>query len=149
MHKDLHDSIKKYSSSTKTFNPCLSNYSVCLRNWPRAPGLRGEERDGNSRRAGSCHLGCWIGAFLFLPEYLASCSGFHAKAWVCVHSNLFYSFIVVRSACFVLSQYRKGGTHTLAFCSTHRILYTVAVVSWCLSTLEDSGVSSHLAPPKL
>lgn len=111
------------------------DYSVCMKSWPRAPGLQVKEGEGNSTRGGSCHLGCWTWVFLFLPKYSAFCPSFHAVGvGMCpLWPELFIHFCSKCLLCACMVQKRRCPHMYLRLI----VLYTVALVhsgipSWCL-----------------
>lgn len=119
MSKDLQDSLKKYPSSTKPFNPPLSERFCRLEKLARAPGLQGKEDEGISRRGGSCYLGWWTWAFLFFPEYSTFCFSFTFMKSRCVSTC--FSMHGVGSPRFIVSWCKKGAAHSYSpFCSARR-----------------------------
>lgn len=132
MSKDLQDSLKKYPSSTKPFNPPLSERFCRLEKLARAPGLQGKEDEGISRRGGSCYLGWWTWAFLFFPEYSTFCFSFHLhEKQVCVYL-LFHAWSRKSSLCSLMVQKRSCPLIlTFLFC-TQGFLHTVVPLSCCL-----------------
>lgn len=123
------------------------NYSVCMKSWPRAPELQVKEGEGNSRRGGSCHLGCWTWMFLFLPKYSAFCSPFHAVGvGMCpLWPVLFIHCCKKCLLCALTVQKRRcPRTYLLAYYSAHSgsctQWYSVLVFA-----LGESGVPSRLA----
>lgn len=148
--KDLYDSIKKHPLARRHLILLCQNYSISLKSWPRAPGLQGKEGERNSRRR---QLPFWLvdlSISLLTRVFELLLFLYLHKVGMCLLWPVF-PFMVVRSACFVLSRCGKGAAHSRSpflFCAQW-FLHTVATVSWCLSTLGGSGVPSRLALPQL
>lgn len=90
MHKDIYDSIKKYSSSTRSFNPPLTKL-FCLKVGigPWVQGRKGEKEP-------------------FFFTWMLNLLIFAFKPSACVCSDQCVMFIVEGCSCFVLSV-QKGG----------------------------------------
>lgn len=114
------------------------NYSVCMKSWPRAPGPQGFRVSREKEIAEEEAAAIWaVGPerFFSYPSTRPSALPFMLQVWVCVRSEQFCPFTVVRSACFVLSGVEKEvPTHSpvgFLFC-------TVALGG-------ESGAASRLA----
>lgn len=144
MHKDLRGSIKNGSSSTKTFNPCLSKLFCLLTKLARAPGLQAKEETTEEGAAAIETVG--PEAFFSYPSTQPPLS-FHAASYgSCPLGPLLLHFVVMRRLA-LLS--RGAERDTRAPCPSacwcpRWFLQTVAAGSWCSSLLGDSGADQLL-----
>lgn len=87
--------------------------SVCKKVGPGPQGFRVRREKEIAEEEAAAVWAVGPERFFSYPSTRPSALPFVLQVWVGVRSDQFYSFIVVRSACFVLPWCGEGGAHTL------------------------------------